>query len=312
MDRCDAAARGATLSTHRGRAQPSVRRGGIALFLAAMQRAGGGAKHGRLAREALVPIRNDIREEAAARRLMRMIGLGGVRGYGSIVYALTKTAELLDDSTLLDDAIRAASFIDANAIALDRGFDVVAGTAGCALALLALHRAADDKRVLETALHCGHHILNRRQSSPDETLAHRGRLSPSRFFARHGRDRLRIDRLYGATGETPFLQAAEDCHAYERQLFLTEDGNWPDLRGGPNNTRVLSQWCHGAAGIGLARLGCAQVHAEDAFPGRDCHRGRNYPTLDIVNHGPCLLRQFRPHRIPAVRGASDRRPVHRR
>ena len=241
-------------------------RGGIALFLAAMQRAGGGAKHGRLAREALVPIRNDIREEAAARRLMRMIGLGGVRGYGSIVYALTKTAELLDDSTLLDDAIRAASFIDANAIALDRGFDVVAGTAGCALALLALHRAAGDKRVLETALHCGHHILNRRQSSPDGLWRTAGDYPLAGFS--HGMAGIgyALTRLYGATGETPFLQAAEDCHAYERQLFLTEDGNWPDLRGGPNNTRVLSQWCHGAAGIGLARLGCAQVHDEDAFP----------------------------------------------
>jgi lantibiotic modifying enzyme len=57
-----------------------------------MQQADGDERHGRLAREALAPISQDIREELGARRLMRMIGLGGVRGYGSIVYSLTKVA----------------------------------------------------------------------------------------------------------------------------------------------------------------------------------------------------------------------------
>lgn len=234
-------------------------RGGIALFLAAMQQADGDEKHGRLAREALAPIRQDIREELGARRLMRMIGLGGVRGYGSIVYSLTKAAELLNDPALLDDALVAASFIDQDAIALDRGFDVVSGAAGCALALLALYRATNNSLVLETAIRCGHHILGHRQLSEDGLWRTAGS-HPLAGFS-HGMAGIgyAVTRLYGATGERAFLEAAEACHSYERQLFVPTEGNWPDLRGGPANSRLLCQWCHGAAGIGLARLGCSEV-----------------------------------------------------
>ena len=43
--------------------------------------------------------------------------------------------------------------------------------------------------------------------------------------------------------------------AYEHRLYAPEEGNWPDLRPGRQSPRggVLA-WCHGAPGIGLARL----------------------------------------------------------
>lgn len=49
--------------------------------------------------------------------------------------------------------------------------------------------------------------------------------------------------------------------AYERHLFSPDANNWPDLRSGSkpgdeNETYKMSAWCHGAAGIALARLGC--------------------------------------------------------
>jgi lantibiotic modifying enzyme len=61
-------------------------------------------------------------------------------------------------------------------------------------------------------------------------------------------------RLYEITGEAKFVEAAEEGVAYEAHIFSVEAGNWPDLLAadGPS---YLVRWCHGAAGIALARLG---------------------------------------------------------
>src|SRR5258708_33077874 len=66
-------------------------------------------------------------------------------------------------------------------------------------------------------------------------------------------------RLYAASGEVRFHEAAEEAINYEQRLFMPNANNWPDLRpranddsGGP---AFGVSWCHGAPGIGLARLG---------------------------------------------------------
>jgi lantibiotic modifying enzyme len=72
------------------------------------------------------------------------------------------------------------------------------------------------------------------------------------------------------TGEERFRKAALDAIAYERSLFRPEVSNWPDLRdfaatiqGNNNNQHTcMTAWCHGAPGIGLARLRCLQ-HLDD-------------------------------------------------
>jgi lantibiotic modifying enzyme len=73
------------------------------------------------------------------------------------------------------------------------------------------------------------------------------------------------------TGEERFREAARAGIAYERSLFSREMGNWPDLREQPRINPTVSDhrntfmvaWCHGAPGIGLARL-CALSHLDDA------------------------------------------------
>jgi lantibiotic modifying enzyme len=72
------------------------------------------------------------------------------------------------------------------------------------------------------------------------------------------------------TGEERFRAAASAARAYERSLFSAEAGNWPDLRQlGPlvrrqncDDFRFPVAWCHGATGIGLARLR-AMRHCHD-------------------------------------------------
>jgi lantibiotic modifying enzyme len=64
-------------------------------------------------------------------------------------------------------------------------------------------------------------------------------------------------RLAAATAEPRFRATALEAIAHERTLFSAERGNWWDLRDvGPGGTpgHCVTAWCHGAPGIGLARL----------------------------------------------------------
>jgi lantibiotic modifying enzyme len=63
------------------------------------------------------------------------------------------------------------------------------------------------------------------------------------------------------TGQAQLATVAEQAFSYERSLFDAGMQNWPDLRthpgavkGGPGPRSYSAWWCHGAAGIALARL----------------------------------------------------------
>jgi lantibiotic modifying enzyme len=68
-------------------------------------------------------------------------------------------------------------------------------------------------------------------------------------------------RLYKASGETAFLEAAEEAIAYERSVFIPEQENWPDFRQPQtkDNPKCMCSWCHGAPGIGLARVATLDI-----------------------------------------------------
>jgi lantibiotic modifying enzyme len=59
--------------------------------------------------------------------------------------------------------------------------------------------------------------------------------------------------LAAASGRDRFADAAAECIAFEDQTYDPARHNWPDLRV-PGQAVWPCQWCHGAPGIGLARL----------------------------------------------------------
>jgi len=62
--------------------------------------------------------------------------------------------------------------------------------------------------------------------------------------------------LHGACGDARFLAAAEQALDYEAAVFYQSQGNWPDFRSAQKISPVCGNtWCHGAPGIGLARVG---------------------------------------------------------
>lgn len=207
---------------------------GIALFLAAHARIRGSSASADLAVAALARLRAELVGHNAS-HLARLLGIGGATGLGSVVYALTVTATLLRDDGLRDDAVRAAALITDALIAADTRFDVVAGSAGAALALLRLHADTGAPQILARAVSCGDRMLRHNPPGPG---ALDGMSHGAAGFA-HA-----LAALSEATGRRDYRDAALAWVEHERSRF---DGD----------AHARAQWCHGAAGIGLARLAMA-------------------------------------------------------
>lgn len=230
---------------------------GVALFLAALAKVTGDAEFRDLALSALQPLRKTLQEKdpSLQRKITKQMGIGGATGIGSIVYTLVRVSQFLDEPELLDIANLAASLITQQSIASDRSFDIIAGAAGAILGLLSLYQAKVAPTVLDRAVGCGYHLLVNRTKSDSGFRAWatlQGKLSTG--FS-HGAAGIAyaLLRLYKTMQDPTFLEAAEEAIAYERSVFSPSAGNWQDVR--EDKPSFMTSWCHGAPGIGLARLG---------------------------------------------------------
>ncbi|KYC40664.1 Lanthionine synthetase C family protein [Scytonema hofmannii PCC 7110] len=239
---------------------------GVALFLAALAKVTDDTEFRDLALSALQPLRKTLQETDTSfqRRITKQMGISGSTGLGSIVYALVRVSQSLDEPELLNIASLAASLITQESIASDRSFDIIAGAAGAILGLLSFYQASSDPAVLDRATALGYHLLINRTKSNSGFRAWatlEGKLATG--FS-HGAAGIAyaLLRLYKTTQETVFLEAAEEAIAYERSVFSPNAGNWPDVRsftleGGKPS--FITNWCHGAPGIGLGRLGGLEI-----------------------------------------------------
>lgn len=241
---------------------------GIALFLAALHHVVGNRGYKELTLRTLAPVRRRladlVRNSSPAVRIK--LGLGGLIGVGGLIYALATIGRHLSDLTLIDEAYHLTSLITPELIANDRDLDVVAGSAGAVLALLALdhvdsRRHSRATKPLEVANACARHLLANRTSVQQRPRAWSAGGCPPLTGFSHGAAGIAyaLLRLYERTHKRELWDAAREGLAYERGLYAPAHKNWPDLRG--NVTRFATAWCHGAPGIGLARL--AALHLID-------------------------------------------------
>ncbi|MCU1245123.1 MAG: lantibiotic modification protein [Acidobacteria bacterium] len=229
---------------------------GIAFFLGYLGVATGESRYTEIARKALSAQRQQI---AADPTMVK--GIGAFNGWGGVIYTLAHLGRLWNDAALLDEAEDYARRLPA-AIAADDYVDLIAGSAGCLCSLAALAEWRPSAWLDELMLACGERILAK--AEPQERgIGWRMPLAGDRVLAgiSHGAAgiALALLRLYGRTGDERFRAAAIGGMELERSLFSEEDQNWPDLRAGAEGVdgkRGLSMlaWCHGAPGIGLARL----------------------------------------------------------
>jgi type 2 lantibiotic biosynthesis protein LanM len=238
---------------------------GITLFLAALDSLTGEQTFHHCVTSALQLLCQHIRAAVspASGQQQKRWEIGGTTGLGSYLYALTRIGTWLQQPELFEIARQAASLITASCIHDDHSFDVMAGSAGAILGLLALHRQVGEDVLLEQALLCGHHLLEQRvQTESGARSWSTIQKQPLTGFS-HGAAGIAYALLLlsQATGQQVFKDAAQEAIRFEQHLFCPEVGNWPDLREPKTpteaeaSTKFMVGWCHGAPGIGLARLG---------------------------------------------------------
>ena len=237
---------------------------GVALFLAALHRASGESRFADLARGAIADLRQRARTPIRGGPPRRRF-LGGALGVGSALYALSEIAVLLDDEEIAADALALAQSITESEVAADQRLDVMGGVAGTILGLAALYRVTGATRARDVAVMCGHRLVAARVNDAWPTSGDVALLGMAHGAAGIAYSLMRLHALHP---DPAFLDAAMRGIDYERGLFNTSTGSWPDRRPTPDDRAPVSppvQWCHGAAGIGLARIGCARLVATEAL-----------------------------------------------
>jgi lantibiotic modifying enzyme len=151
--------------------------------------------------------------------------------------------------------------------------DLIAGTAGVVVGLLALHRREPDPLFLSACKKACARLL---ETSTTEWW---GRSwpeldgAPALCGLGHGMSGIAwaLAEASWATGDARYLDAAGEAFRYERSWFSPERCAWPDLRE-PDAAAMrdgtwpgwMTAWCHGALGIGAVRLRHYEVMRDTA------------------------------------------------
>lgn len=233
--------------------------GGIALFLAALAKVTGDPRYRDAALRALIPLQESVRD-AQADGLPDQVNIGGAIGLGSMIYSLARVSALLEEPALLETSLAVLELLSTATLEDDDKFDVFIGAAGTTLAVLALHGLSGNGRCLEVAYRCGAHLLaSRVQSSHGcHWLTTEGH--PQSGFS-HGAAGIAyaLVRLFEATNNEVYVEVAREAIAFETGLFSASEKNWSMFPPGTEDVdRYAPNWCNGAPGVGLARLGCWQ------------------------------------------------------
>src|SRR6185437_3880694 len=187
--------------------------------------------------------------------------IGIFDGWAGLLYLYAHLATLWQEPTLAREAQEMLTYFVVS-IEEDTAFDIIGGAAGCILGLLALYQVAPAQDVLQAALRCGEHLLSKscpmtRGLGWPSPIAEDGETALAGFSHGTAGIALSLFRLAAASGEQRFHEAALSALTYERGLYSSETQNWPDLREISHKDHEpgsMLTWCHGAPGIGMARL----------------------------------------------------------
>lgn len=276
---------GDTLSTSYAALTPDLYGGtsGVALFLAELFASTGDEE---LRATALGAARQAVAHADAVPPSAPGVHVGRL----GIALATARTGQLIAEPALTEQAMALERDV---APAAETGFDLMGGSAGAVIGLLALEpllgaepvRARAERfgrRLLAAAARDGGTLswpLGSSADAPHLTGLSHGAAGAAVAFL----------ELQSVTGEPAWGDAAEQAFAYERRLYEPRMRNWPDLRrtgnrfdGGPSFPVF---WCHGAPGIALSRLRALQLlrdprAREEAVAALDTTRAAVYSEIE--------------------------------
>ena len=194
--------------------------------------------------------------------------VGGFSGWGGLVYTLTHLGRLWAQPALLAQATTWAE-LAATYVEQDEQLDIIGGAAGCIGAVAALHRVTGEARLLPVIARCADHLLATAQPVGNGNAAGVGWVVPNMGglplagFS-HGAAGMAwaLDTAAQLCANADYAATAAAARRYEASLFDAAAQNWRDLRREEGDAPVdpatapagMWAWCHGAPGIGLARL----------------------------------------------------------
>jgi hypothetical protein len=253
---------------------------GIGLFLARLYRATGDPLFAGTAVGALNQALASLESEP------RPLPPGFYAGSLGVAFCLVEGGEILERPDWVERGLKLAATPqdETVGVAEQEALDVIRGSAGAVAPLLSLARRYPDhprQDHLWTLLQRhGRHLLRHARPRPGGLAwpLQPGDEPPELTGYAHGAAgvALALAELANAGERIPaedrkaFHAAAREGLGYERALFIPnpdgKGGNWPDLRvaghrdGAP---RAMVAWCHGAAGIALARMRYQELEPED-------------------------------------------------
>src|SRR5262249_26371669 len=145
------------------------------------------------------------------------------------------------------------------------------GSAGAIMGLSTLHSVTGSPEAIVAIREAAEHLVEHAQAMPDDGVAWPSQLAADGPLVgcSHGVAGIALSLLTASAlcAEPRFERVARAALSYERSTYSDLHDNWPDRRTfaaidstAPESTRsrrneqFMLAWCHGAPGIGLARL----------------------------------------------------------
>ncbi|GAA0396553.1 hypothetical protein Acor_49370 [Acrocarpospora corrugata] len=229
---------------------------GIGLFLARYAAISGDAEVARTARGALAHAADWVRRTRPDGALLS--------GTAGVATATLDAAELLRDDRLMETAARLTRLTCRQ---VPRAVDLIAGRAGTLLALLRLSRGLpgpEAELAASTADGTARSLIDDAQPGPAGGTCWPSDIdTPPLCGLGHGASGVAL--ALTEWGKPDGLKLAAEAAVFERSWFSADHGNWPDLREPDEAIGWPVYWCHGALGIGQARLRQYAVTGKQVF-----------------------------------------------
>ena len=197
-------------------------------------------------------------------------------GRMGVGWALIQAGECLTQPDLIARGVQVLKFV-ANQPISDFRTDVIAGAAGRIAGILTL----PDEYKIEPIIPWSHGLANRLvETAVDFENGVAWHMSSAYEDRRpltglaHGVAGIvwALAEFNQVANDSQIATAIEKGLQYERHWFQKDQGNWPDLRHVESDARpadstppCMTAWCHGAPGIGLARLRMFEMSGDPAL-----------------------------------------------
>ncbi|MDP4177159.1 MAG: type 2 lanthipeptide synthetase LanM family protein [Bacillota bacterium] len=236
---------------------------GIAILLAAMSKISKKKNYKDLVHKIFNPYKSSYYKNQLS-CLEKRMNLGIASGLGAIIYSYALSGKFLNENKFNEEALKIIPKLSSELIDNDTILDIIGGSAGLILSLLALYKETKSEETLLLAICCGKHLLKNRFKSKNGLRAwkHSEILTieeqPLCGFA-HGASGIAyaLIKLFKVTAIKEFLDAAEEAILYEDSFLSNDIDQWPDLRecsAASGIMKLTNAWCHGASGILITRM----------------------------------------------------------